>query len=665
MLLLSFTSAACGLLLLSSAQSTGEFWDAAQWANNIFVNRTPILGALLLIAAVIFVALSSKPNDQVAEAVNWKNADAARFLPRFSLWATSLSISALASLAVASSGESRPHGYFTFSLWVGALVLTFITVLHEARFALPPRAAVSHWWNAHRREIALAAALLGVAGLLRSVSLETYPYSFINDEGEMGLAGRCILNGACTDFFDTAWAAQPRMAFVPTALSLAAFGNTATAARIPSVIFGVAAVAFTWLFARDVFSRTAGLISAAILATLPVHVHFSRLAVDNVVDATYSTAILWLLHRAVKRNSTIAGALAGLASMLALHTYTGSRLSILLGVVMLALFIASDRRLLRTRANVLATYLFVCVVGAMPIMTHYAIHPENFGARLAQENIFTSGILTNDAAIYGGYVSAIVRAALLSALPFFITPAAGGFFHAPFPHLPALGAIALLIGHGELLRRRRDPHTAAVLVWFWAAILLVSTLTSGPPTHERMLNTMPALAILVAVGINSAVAPFRSAALRAVLAAALVITISGRQVYAYFIEYDRSHAWEDPTNELTYETRHDIHSLRANGRVYLIGDPSVYRVFANFDFFSPNIEKADFNSINEASLASLPRDKDALFIAIPARLADLERIAARFPGGEIRRTNRVRQPELPLYFTYVVTTELFEAKPKP
>jgi 4-amino-4-deoxy-L-arabinose transferase-like glycosyltransferase len=414
----------------------------------------------------------------------------------------------------------------------------------------------------------------------------------MNDEGEMGLAGRCILNGACTDFFDTAWAAQPRLAFVPTALSLAAFGNTATAARIPSVIFGVAAVAFTWLFARDVFGRTVGLISAAILASLPMHVHFSRLAVDNVVDATYSAAILWLLHRAMKRNSTIAGAFAGLASVLALHTYPGSRLSILLGVVMLALFIASDRRLLRTRANVLATYLFVCIVGAMPIAAHYAIHPENFGARLAQENIFTSGILANDAATYGGYVAAIVRAALLSALPFFSTPAAGGFFHAPFPHLPALGTIALVIGHGDLLRRRRDPHTAAVLVWFWAAILLVSTLTSGPPTHERMLNTMPALAILVAVGIKSAVAPFRSAALRAVLAAALVIIISGRQVYAYFIEYDRSHAWEDPTNELTYETRHDIHSLRANGRVYLIGDPSVYRVFANFDFFSPNIEKA-------------------------------------------------------------------------
>jgi len=509
---------------------------------------------------------------------------------------------------------------------------------------------------AHKWEVIGLLAVLAGAGLVRVAALEAYPYSFVNDEGEMGVAAQCILDGRCTDFFDVAWAAQPRMAFIPTAISVWLFGNTAAAARLPSALFGVAAVLFTMLFAREAFGRRIGVLAGLVLAVLPVHVHFSRLAVDNVVDATYSSVIIWLLYRSVLRNSIASAGFAGLASTMAMLTYPGSRLSIALGVGMTACVLIANRNAIVSRIRVIGTYAIVFLTGAIPIGVYYLLHPEHFGARLAQENIFTSGILRSDAEMYGSTGVALLRMVLRSILPYFASNAEDGFYSAPFAYLPLIGAAALVIGIGTILGRPRDPRTITLSAWFFTAILLVSALTSAPPSHERMMNSMPALAILVAIGITRAATwlrPLHKYAPHA-CAAVLAAVLSAQQLYAYFVVYDRQHAFENSTNELTYETRTVIRRFGAESRMYLIGDPFVYRMFANFDYFNPHVEKVDFNEITAATLAALQRDKGALFIAVPERVTDLERVARHFPGSDITRVDRFKQPDTPLYFWYYV-----------
>ncbi len=96
----------------------------------------------------------------------------------------------------------------------------------------------------------------------------------------------------------------------------------------------------------------------------------------------------------------------------------------------------------------------------------------------------------------------------------------------------------------------------------------------------------------------------------------------------------------------------------------MIGDPLVFVVFANFDLFSPEVEKADFNPVTHEALAALPKDKDILFIAIPYREADLRQVAAWIPGGKWREVYRRNQPNEILYFSYLLTKEqLAQFKP--
>lgn len=657
--------AAAGLVTLTSAQAHGEFWNPSQWTSNIIANQSPLLGTILLIASIVVFILAADPGSSGAFAAMHSDLRTDRrrtHAPRFGFWITALALAFLAAQAVIAPGESGPSDGFITALWLLALGIVIASVLIDAEWPTSRTASIDAlrtWWNAHRREAGAVAVVVLAALLLRTVGLETYPYAFCNDEGEMGVSAQCILDGRCTDLFEVAWAAQPRMAFLPTALSLSIFGNSAAAARLPSAVFGAAAVLFTFLFTREAFDRRTAFLAAILLAALPVHMHFSRMAVDNVVDATYSSAILWLLFRAVKRNSIVAGGAAGFAAAMAMYTYPGSRLSIALGIGMLIWLLLFRPGLLTSRLRPLLAFAVVFAVGAMPIFAYYSVHPEHFYARLSAENIFQNGSFENDSAVYGSAVGALARAALRSLLSYVGTNAVDGFFHAPFAHLPEFGAIALLVAVGLCLRTMRDPRSTTLLMWFFAAILAVSTITAAPPSHERMMNSMPALAILVAVGIGSIADRLaRSTSIvrlnAGLIAAALTAVICGQNLHRYFVVYDRQHSFEDRTNELSYESRLHIAAAGPDGRVYIVGDPFAYRMFASFDFFSPGIEKMDFNEIADATIDALPKSSNAVFLAIPERRADLERIMQKLPGGVFEQVQRKRQPDQPMYLVYTL-----------
>ena len=69
------------------------------------------------------------------------------------------------------------------------------------------------------------------------------------------------------------------------------------------------------------------------------------------------------------------------------------------------------------------------------------------------------------------------------------------------------------------------------------------------------------------------------------------------------------------------------------------------------------MEKTDFNTVSRETIGALPKDKDALFIAIPYRQAALTQVAALLPGGAWTEVHRRYQPDQVLYFSYKVTKE--------
>jgi 4-amino-4-deoxy-L-arabinose transferase-like glycosyltransferase len=109
---------------------------------------------------------------------------------------------------------------------------------------------------------------------------------------------------------------KPAFYFKTVALSLAAFGNNETAARIPSAIFGLALLALAYGFCRRVYGTRCAVMAVIIIATMPLYVVFSRTIIFDMTLAFFVSAAIFAGYRAEecegksRRNWYLLGALA-------------------------------------------------------------------------------------------------------------------------------------------------------------------------------------------------------------------------------------------------------------------------------------------------------------------------------------------------------------------
>src|SRR5271154_5599147 len=109
---------------------------------------------------------------------------------------------------------------------------------------------------------------------------------------------------------------KPAFYFKAVALSLAAFGDNETAARLPSAVFGLALLAMTFLFCRRTHGTRCAIMAIIIIATMPLYVVFSRTIIFDMTLAFFVSAAIFAGYRAEecegksRRNWYLLGALA-------------------------------------------------------------------------------------------------------------------------------------------------------------------------------------------------------------------------------------------------------------------------------------------------------------------------------------------------------------------
>lgn len=97
--------------------------------------------------------------------------------------------------------------------------------------------------------------------------------------------------------------------------------------RFLSVILGVANILALYLLVRELFNRRIAFLAMVTFATLPVHIQFSRLALNNIADPLFGTLIFYFIARGINRphqmraNFVWAGAMLGLTQ----YFYEGGR----------------------------------------------------------------------------------------------------------------------------------------------------------------------------------------------------------------------------------------------------------------------------------------------------------------------------------------------------
>jgi 4-amino-4-deoxy-L-arabinose transferase-like glycosyltransferase len=109
---------------------------------------------------------------------------------------------------------------------------------------------------------------------------------------------------------------KPAFYFKAVALSLAAFGNNETAARLPSAVFGLALLAITFVFCRRMHGTRCAVMAVIIIATMPLYLVFSRTIIFDMTLAFFVSGAIFAGYLAEeaegksRRNWYLLGALA-------------------------------------------------------------------------------------------------------------------------------------------------------------------------------------------------------------------------------------------------------------------------------------------------------------------------------------------------------------------
>jgi hypothetical protein len=582
--------------------------------------------------------------------------------PRLTLLVTAFAFSFLTVQGVLNPIKTPELGWAMLVMWGLSIGLYCFSVSQMSGWTA--RLDLRAWWQAHWR-IALVTFLFGAAAFgLRLYDLTWHPYAFINDEGELGKEAGHILAGEHPNFFDVGWASQPLFAFVPAAASIKLLGNTVFAVRVVSALLGTFAVALLYLLGREMFDPVIGALAATVLLALPLHLHFSRLGVNNVGDAFFSTLMAWLIFRAIRRGTPGAYLLAGLATGSALYAYLGSRLAIALVAGLLIYVGLRCAGYGRKHGEVLLIFAGAAAIVALPIAVYFIKTPDHFYARLNAEGIINNGSLRQQAEAGRGYLGVLLDQFSKSTLVYVASPAIASFFYSPVPYLTPFASIFFVLGLGYAVWRLGDPRYMMLFAWFWAVVILGSTLTVGPPSSQRLLMSTPPLALLVALGLRKTASLLQQGLVikpRFVSAvcglAAAVMAVQG--IVFYFGEYRAGHYFADPSNEFSYEVALKMRALGPSYRTFLLGEPSVFSPFADFAYLAPDVEIVDYNTVTQDTFAALPRDKGAFFVAVPSRLDDLRLVEQWAPPGTWHMVPRRYQAPEPAYFAYVVPPQAF------
>ena len=616
----------------------------------------PMVG--FLIAGALFIFICRKADGPSLPAP-FKAILPERQVPPVALWFTNLGLSIVLLISI-DVDLPNPTNYLLLGAWLFNILLFCWNVFQLAHVSLPSRDAVKEWWRTHRLEVLLL-ALIGLAALLiRVIDLEKYPFAFINDEGEVGWEGLRILWGEKSAFFSVGWSNQPMLSFLPGALAIKLLGNTALPVRLFGAVQGTLAVIFLYLLAREAFDRPTAFFAACLLAALPWEVHFSRLGVMNISDSFFSAGVLWLTYRALRRGRYIDYLPAGLMTGFALYTYLGSRLVVVMAIGVFAYAALRQRDYLKTHFRHLAIFVLAFLIVASPVMFSFSRHFDEFMDRLNQESLLMNGQLAQAAA--GSNMQPfdfMVRQVQLSTTTFIATPASGGFFDSPRPYLTWWAAVLLILGMACALWYFKQVRYTMLLGWFWAPILFGSVLTVDAPSHQRMLGAAPALALLVAIGLWKLAQSIRFVTrlpMRWLLAVCVLVVAftAWQDLNFYFVgEFRTDHHFENAGDEFSYEVGLRAGELGSGYHLLLIGEPDIFSPFADFHYLAPDSDVQDFNTVNQETIANLPRDHGIFFACIPSRVEELRLVQEQLPGGQWDEVPRETQEGIS-YYAYIL-----------
>jgi len=543
----------------------------------------------------------------------------------------------------ANNASPKDNYWPAFGLWVVAVLGTLMAALLPLFPSLTKKAQVREWLLAHRWELAIIAVLTVAALVLRLVNLSSEPSPYSGDEAAVATQGVRVLDGEPHNMFMSGLQGHATMQHFAVAAVFKVLGVSVFTSRLLSALAGAITVPLFYLFLRQMFDRTIGLLGAVYLVGYHFQLHFSRVGLENIADPLLMVAVLYFAWRASRQGKAMDFALTGLVMGLGLYLSPAARVIPLVVAAFFAYCILRRPAFLRQAVPGAGLMALAYGAAALPVGVFWITHQNEFMDRINVVGIFQSGWIDRHSEATGESTLNILWDQAVHAF--------GGFglykdtsphYMAPISLVDRLSLVPFLAGIGYALFRFFEERYFLLLMIFVAVVVTGGVLTVDPPTTQRLLGTVPAVAAFIAIGLKliaDSLTPWRPT-LAPLFAAVGVGALLASNLNFYFGDYRTGGYYSDNNTRVAEQAVQYAKTLPAETILFWYGDPQMFMSGSGHPALTfPLWERPRYDVMVDGRIYPPQLPKEAaptVFFFMPHRDAEIEPLVASCPGGELK-----------------------------
>lgn len=254
--------------------------------------------------------------------------------------------------------------------------------------------------------------ILFLAFFVRFYHIENIPAGIYPDEAMNGVDALHAIETNTFKVFYPANFGREGLFINIQAFFISLLGNTTTALKMASILFGTFSVLGIYLLGRELFHRrAAGILAAFMLASSYWAINFSRIGFRAIMTTFLLTFSFYFFFKGLRTQRLRDLFLSGLIFGLGLHTYIAFRVAPLILIVLLPALILSYDNFLKRFWKHMLVFILGAFLTAAPMMYHFFVsHPEDFQSRTSHISVFSPEV--NDGNL-GGTIAKTFSLSLL------------------------------------------------------------------------------------------------------------------------------------------------------------------------------------------------------------------------------------------------------------
>jgi|GEM_PF-847272 len=491
--------------------------------------------------------------------------------------------------------------------------------------------------------LAWLVAVVMLAFVMRGTATEFIPVTLTGDEGSASINARQFLEGRTNNLFTIGWRGFPALYYFVQSLSVGLFGNTAPAVRVPAALVGSLTVGALYLMGRAMFGHRIGLAAAILLSASHLHIHFSRIALNNVWDGLSYVVALGALWHGWHHQRRASFLVAGLAIGLAMYFYPSARTLLALGMAWLVVMAVLDRQRFKANAPHALLMFLTAFVTLLPLGLFFVRFPDEFFGPMRAVGL-TEQMIQEMAAQAQIPPWQFVIQNIFNGLLAFTVLGAQNWYVPQIPMLQSAASIFFYLALLGLALRWRDSRTWLMGLWL-LVFGFIGGLSESTPAGQRYVAAAPAVTLMAAYGlawliqlIVDVLPQLARWALPALITTS--VWLANQDVRFYFLEYTpNSHFVSRYNFEKLGDTVAEylaeyLPHVTAGWQVAFFGAPYMgYYSIPSLQFLVPHIQGVDMNyPWGDTRLPPLNSTR-IIFVFLDQSLDSLQAIQTQFPGG--------------------------------